>query len=373
MLPPLHVQELQPLFVSKPPAIISMRETDFFENLEKLCERVRADEQPTVLISSCQNDIDGFHYHEKLSVMEQYAQELGSMILFIIVTCNDLKIKPLHNIEFHYIKEFHSLLHDDYQSIILNHQNLTHKFISLNKRSVPWRQLLYRKFWQDGLLPHSYFSYLCEDSLKGTMYHEPSWQTNQTWLEQHYKGPWPEQKFYSLDNDQLLEKYINTNVGIINGPTKNAVAVDPTWNVDNNMYEHAFCSVVLETDVGNRQVNISEKTIRPLAIGHPLLVLGAVGTVQHLRDLGLDMLDDIFDFAYDQETDIFKRVEKFFHSIDQIASMSYDELTEIRTHIQPRLQHNRTQLNKLKQIVGQKGTDINNQCQQRIKEFFDGV
>ena len=363
MLPPLHVQELQPLFVSKPPAIISMRETDFFENLEQLCERVRQDSTPTVLISSCQNDIDGFHYHEKLSVMEQYAQELGSTILFIIVTCNDLKIKPRHNIEFHYIKEFHSLLIDDYQSIKLNHQDLTHKFISLNKRSVPWRQLLYRKFWQDGLLPHSYFSYLCEDSLKGTMYHEPSWQENQTWLEQHYKGPWPEQKFYSLDNDQLLEKYKNTS----------DLGNDPTWHVDDNMYEHTFCSVVLETDVGNRCVNLSEKTIRSLAIGHPLLMLGATGTVQHLRDLGLDMLDDIFDLAYDQEPDIFKRVEKFFQSIDQIASMSYDELTEIRTHIQPRLQHNRTQLSKLKQIVAQKGTDINNQCQQRIKEFFDDI
>ena len=362
MLSPLHVQELEPLFVNKPPAVISMRETNFFENLEKLCERVRQDDMPTVLISSCQDEVDGFHHHKKLPILEQYAEELGSIILFIIVTCNDLKIKPMHNIELHYIKEFHSLLNDAYQDIILNHQNLTHKFVSLNKRSNAWRQLLYRKFWQDGLLPHSYFSYLCEDRLKGTMYHKLSWQINQSWLDKHYSGPWPDQKFCSLDNDELLEKYINMN---------DVAGKDPSWKANSNMYEHAFCTVVLETDIGNQQVNISEKTIRSLAIGHPLLVLGAVGTVQHLRDLGFDMLDDVFDFTYDQEPDIFKRVEKFFHSIDQIASLSYNDLSEIRTRIQPRLQHNRTQLVKLKHTVGQRGTDINNQCQAHIKEFFN--
>jgi hypothetical protein len=46
-------------------------------------------------------------------------------------------------------------------------------------------------------------------------------------------------------------------------------------------------------------ITLSEKTFRCLKLPRPWIVFSTRGTVQHLRDMGLDVMDDIVDHSYD--------------------------------------------------------------------------
>lgn len=74
---------------------------------------------------------------------------------------------------------------------------------------------------------------------------------------------------------------------------------DPTWDLD-QVVLHSRFSLVLETYfLDPRMITLSEKTFRCLKLPRPWIVFSTVGTVQHLRDMGLDVMDDIVDHSYD--------------------------------------------------------------------------
>lgn len=74
---------------------------------------------------------------------------------------------------------------------------------------------------------------------------------------------------------------------------------DPDWSLDQVVLNSRF-SLVLETYfLDPRMITLSEKTFRCLKLPRPWIVFSTIGTVQHLRDLGLDVMDDIVDHSYD--------------------------------------------------------------------------
>jgi hypothetical protein len=74
---------------------------------------------------------------------------------------------------------------------------------------------------------------------------------------------------------------------------------DSSWNLDQVVMNSRF-SLVLETYfLDPRMITLSEKTFRCLKLPRPWIVFSTRGTVQHLRDMGLDVLDDVVDHSYD--------------------------------------------------------------------------
>jgi len=302
------LDEFQPLLDLDHPNVVCLPEDEFFGRLEELASTAT----PTTLISHCMDQVSGFQHHDKIKLLNQLAQE-RKHLTFVIISVNQLDL--CQEVVYYYFPEYHAIYWPLYESKTPIQQEITRTFLSLNKRGDPWRQLLYKKFWQDQLLDKSYFSYLCEDSNYGTLYHIPTWEANKHWADTDFiprfmpelSGDWPDD-FCTLENDTLLETY-----------KTNKFDSDPTWAVDEHLTNTSYCSVVIETDIGNELVNISEKTIRALALGHPLLVLGVAGTHQYLKDLGFDLLDDVFDNSFDQEPELYARFRKFLSSIDKIA------------------------------------------------------
>jgi len=304
------LDEFQPLLDLDQPNVVCLPEEEFFSRLEELASTAT----PTTLISHCMDQVSGFQHYDKIKLLNQLAKE-RKHLTFIIISVNQLDL--CKEVVYYYFPEYHAIYWPLYKSKTPIQQEITHTFLSLNKRGDPWRQLLYKKFWQDGLLNKSYFSYLCEDDNYGTLFHNPTWHANCEWADTDFiprfmpelSGPWPSE-FCVLDNDSLLETYKSKEFNTED---------DPTWSIDEHLTNTSYCSVVIETDIGNELVNISEKTIRALALGHPLLVLGVAGTHQYLKDLGFDLLDDVFDNSFDQEPELYARFCKFLSSIDKIA------------------------------------------------------
>lgn len=343
--------EFQPLLDLKHPNVTCLPEEKFFSQLEKIADTTT----PTTLISHCMDQVSGFQHYDKIKLLNQLAKERRHLT-FIIISVNQLDL--CQEVVYYYFPEYHAIYWPLYKDMTPIQQEITHTFLSLNKRGDPWRQLLYKKFWQDNLLDKSYFSYLCEDANYGTLFHKPTWEANCNWADTDFiprfmpelEGPWPS-SFCELENDQLLSIYKTGDFDNNN---------DPTWTVDQHLTNTSYCSVVIETDIGNEIVNISEKTIRALSLGHPLLVLGVAGTHQYLKALGFDLLDDVFDNSFDQEPELYARFCKFLSSIDKVVDSD-------QVDVRSRCLANRQRVEELNAKMHSRAEEIVQSVFQRLK------
>ena len=83
---------------------------------------------------------------------------------------------------------------------------------------------------------------------------------------------------------------------------------------------------------------ITEKSIKPMSMLQPIVVYGSVNTVQHLRDMGFYMFDDVIDHSYDEETDEIQRLIKVSNEVSRLCSI--DKWPEILYNNIDKLLHN---------------------------------
>ena len=343
---------------------ISLPEQDFFQDIDSIEQRIKTSTGKWILLSHCHDQVLGFDNDlEAVDKLNQIADQYQDRVLIVVISVNKFELSDL--IHYYFFPEYHAVYWPLYKDMTPTYRlnDVTHKYLCLNKRGDPWRQLLYKKFWKQDLLKHSHFSYLCEDDNFGTLFHEPTWEANCTWADEDFipqfmpdlEGAWPEDKFLELPNDTQLEQYKSRKY-YEDGED------DPTWTTDLSLSLSTFCTIVVETDITNKMVNISEKTIRALALGQPMLLLGVSGTHQYLKDLGFDLLDDIIDNSFDQEPETYARFCMFSDSIDKINTHSTGALHHTKCSVKDRLRANRTKVEEL-----------HTQMNKRSKEIIDEV
>ncbi len=75
-------------------------------------------------------------------------------------------------------------------------------------------------------------------------------------------------------------------------------------SVEAHLYERTLTSAVTETEMSaGRQRRFTEKSIKPLMMGQPIVVFGNPRTLPLLKELGLDVFDDWLDGSYDAIVD----------------------------------------------------------------------
>ena len=111
---------------------------------------------------------------------------------------------------------------------------------------------------------------------------------------------------------------------------------------EEDWYNDTFFTVSVETGVGTAyteeeskghqlfpaELFITEKTYKPIAHQHPFMVLGMKGILSHLRSIGFETFDNIFNESYDN-LDIFEdRLEIVYNNIKTFNKEKYlDPLT----------------------------------------------
>jgi hypothetical protein len=106
---------------------------------------------------------------------------------------------------------------------------------------------------------------------------------------------------------------------------------NPAW------YDDTCFSLVAETRVSKKtseMLLISEKTFKPIAFRHPFLIWGEVGTLQHLKKLGFETFENLFDESYDTIPDLQQRLNVIVNNISNFKKYPYDQTTL------KKLQHN---------------------------------
>jgi hypothetical protein len=110
------------------------------------------------------------------------------------------------------------------------------------------------------------------------------------------------------------------------------------WNetilhVKNNTYLHydlnffnddSLFHIIGETD---RNKNfITEKTYKTILIGKPFIVVGAKNSNLNLKKYGFKLYDELFDYSFDKEDNLEKRINGIIKNIINLKNKDYDNL-----------------------------------------------
>jgi len=101
---------------------------------------------------------------------------------------------------------------------------------------------------------------------------------------------------------------------------------DTRYILPREWYETAF-NIVTETDV--KKTFFTEKTVMPLLIGKPFLVLGAPRFHLQLLRMGFKLYDDIFDYSFDDESKLLDRTAGIIRNINILKDLAPAELYDI--------------------------------------------
>jgi len=86
-------------------------------------------------------------------------------------------------------------------------------------------------------------------------------------------------------------------------------------------------SICLETySTDNNVISLSEKIFRNLQIPRPWLLFCSAGSIQHLRDIGMDVLDDIVDHSYDNMSSPIDRQVAILNTCQDMYDLNIDAI-----------------------------------------------
>ena len=92
-------------------------------------------------------------------------------------------------------------------------------------------------------------------------------------------------------------------------------------------------SVVLETIFDDSRIHLTEKTLKPIACGHPFILAAGPGALEYVKSYGFKTFAPWIDESYDLETDSFKRMQKIQQAMIQIKNLKGFELEKFTTSI----------------------------------------
>lgn len=108
-------------------------------------------------------------------------------------------------------------------------------------------------------------------------------------------------------------------------------------DINHEAYNNSYINLVTETTVISK-LFVTEKIWKPIASGQLFIALGSEGTIDYLREQGVDTFDDIIDHSYyDNEPDWKIRVFKLHELIDNLVK---EDLYKINVITQERRSKN---------------------------------
>lgn len=107
------------------------------------------------------------------------------------------------------------------------------------------------------------------------------------------------------------------------------------------IYQESYFSIVTETETSNSDVvRVTEKSIKPLAMYHPFIILGNPYSLRILHEYGFKTFDVFFDETYDTIEDPTLRVKHIMAEIERLMSFNIDDLHQRYWDLWPTLAFN---------------------------------
>jgi hypothetical protein len=111
-------------------------------------------------------------------------------------------------------------------------------------------------------------------------------------------------------------------------------------------YERTFLSLVSESTCEDGVVYLSEKTFKPIAMGHPFIIVGSQGSLRKLKDIGYKTFDDFWDEGYDRCDSYKDRIDRIIQILLSLKSKNFEELINMREQMKEITDYNFKLYNK---------------------------
>jgi len=98
-------------------------------------------------------------------------------------------------------------------------------------------------------------------------------------------------------------------------------------------HDHAWFTVVTETEMAARPCRITEKPFKALVNFHPLILLGNPGALAMIRRLGFSTFAGYFDEAYDEEPNPRARFDMVYAQVERLCRMDEADLARMDQEI----------------------------------------
>lgn len=148
--------------------------------------------------------------------------------------------------------------------------------------------------------------------------------------------------------DQALYSYVEHGKQLPDDTTSKIVTpwlshFNPAW------YNSTCFSVAVESYMRSAgsipgtisyRTEISEKSFKPMAFFHPMIVVGSVDTLKYLHSQGFETFDNLWDESYDDIQDDHQRLDKCVEVVLDAVKMYNTGNLKIDTVTQQKLEHN---------------------------------
>lgn len=218
---------------------------------------------------------------------EYYADK--TIILFtslenleVYITPTNVKIIPWGGDITNHQREYRQL-----EPVLEKNLDSNYTFLSLNRNKRSHRAMLVSLLYGLNLEQHGLISCMFKDSITDLYEY-----TN-----------WPEQDIYKQGFNKFKDSELVLNDDYIIYNNKNN---DNVTNFKNKLmpyYQNTFVEIVTETSYTEKCFNLTEKTLNSIYGCNFPIILSSQGTVAFLRNIGMDVFDDIINHRYDSIED----------------------------------------------------------------------
>jgi hypothetical protein len=111
-------------------------------------------------------------------------------------------------------------------------------------------------------------------------------------------------------------------------------------NLNIKAHKESFVNIVSESLTHESTVFFSEKIYKPIFVAQPFILMGNPRSLEVLRKQGYKTFSKWWDESYDNELDYYKRMDKIFDVMSEIASWDMEKCFEITQEMLPTLIHN---------------------------------
>jgi hypothetical protein len=107
--------------------------------------------------------------------------------------------------------------------------------------------------------------------------------------------------------------------------------VDSTASADyaSHDYSSTQLEIVLETLFDDNRIQVTEKSLRPIACGHPFMLLATAGSLEYLRSYGFETFGQHIDESYDTIQNPVSRMRSIVTEMQRLASLSLDQKQQL--------------------------------------------
>ncbi len=129
--------------------------------------------------------------------------------------------------------------------------------------------------------------------------------------------------------------------------------------IEHSHYERTFVSLVSESTSEDGVVYLSEKTFKPIAMGHPFIIVGSKGSLKKLKEIGYKTFERWFDESYDRMESYSDRIDCIMGILKIYKAKKPEQLIIIRKKMSKVIQHNFELFNKRRKNKGNENSFSN--------------